>query len=1090
MNFWIVLLNYLYNNPNLLDLKNIRYFSFLLILLQSVVVQSRTAVFLKHFYVIDGDTLQVSNSILDQEIFAYPNSITFETRLRNCYDATEENYSVECLLDWLAIEFKQINPFSLQTEEERVKMIEVGKIAGTLLHAAINTRSLKERTYAHYYLGRALKHLIIDFSLHYKDSLIHSSFKEASFNNLELASKLVEQLSNQETILDFMFHYAVLCHYYSKDNDQINHRFIKLLEAATEVNDSLYMGLGHFYLGVMASQNRHFYQAKEKYEKAVSLFKQMSGQKIALDFIEQATFNIGMTYQHLDFSEKAIEYYNKSVQLELEMEDYSGAVWTMGQMGVLSAEMQDYAAADSIWKIAIGLVQNQDLKDISFRIYTQAGVAYSKLGFHTQALPYFDKVLDLEDEFFKNGFNIEYKYLAYGSLAQVYYYKAKYYFEDGLIDQSLPLALKAYEYSVLAEFNDFSLSAQLLKDIYEQKEDYLQSNFYANILLEQNAKTLDQTLEKTVDRLEFDKQVGISALELQNLQTTNDLQLSKLQSQKYIIFIFVLMLLTVIIFTFFTISISRKNKQLANKELVFRQMRDNLFANISHEFRTPLTILNTSLNEMRKKTFTGSYLSYSEMMYRNVDNLARLTNQMLDLAKMSENQIVLKPRDIVLKSEIRFILSQLSSLANIKRINLLLTAPVHHLTLSLDKNVLQKIVQNLVYNAIKFTPKDGQVEVKLKYNQQDWVLIVSDTGQGIEAEKLPRVFDRYFHGALDENRPETGGLGLALTKQLVNLCEGKISVKSQLEVGTEFTVVLPHSLKSFNVDDYSSFNTESFALEADEEQIHKIIQFSTDQMINAVDTNTPLVLVVEDDPDLNFLLYQQLSKQHRVIRAFNGKEALQRLETDTPNIILTDIMMPGMNGIEFVEKIMTDINYSHIPVIVLSALESGVNDMKLWKDGVVDFVNKPYDAAILQYKIANQLQSRQQFKEKLFEEENWTYSSAPINSVDKEFLQTFTTYIEKHIEEEISVEEISKAMALSRYTLYNKVKSLTGYTPTLFIRKFRLNKAKDYLDKKVGNVSEVAMMVGYPNISQFSRIFKEEFGCSPSALLKTLVAAS
>ena len=558
--------------------------------------------------------------------------------------------------------------------------------------------------------------------------------------------------------------------------------------------------------------------------------------------------------------------------------------------------------------------------------------------------------------------------------------------------------------------------------------------------------------------------------------------------------IFSIILFVIIVFLLFVNSeknklLAKQNKELAEKELSFRKLRNNLFANISHEFRTPLTVLKTSLSEMKGNDFKGSYKAYAHIMYRNVEHLATLADQMLDLAKMSERKIQLRPENIDPHTCIHLILSQLSSLSDSKNIKLVLSAPKQPVIIALDKDSLQKIIQNLVVNAIRHTRNNGKVEVLLNYTSTSFTFFVADTGEGIKENQLPYIFDRYFQNALDSDRPRTGGVGLALVKQLVELNEGTITVNSEWGKGSVFIVSLPCKISDFDEKQAPEYQSNVITIQENQSIEPDFTEkpLSTEKLISQVDPSTPLILIAEDDPDLNLLLYEQLSNKYRVIRSFNGKDALQRLQSDAPDLILTDIMMPEMSGIEFVENLTHDIRYSHIPVIVLSALEMETEDMKLWKDGIVDFITKPYDVELLQYKIANQLRSRQQFKEQLFKN-HWgnTLSDAPINAIDQDFMKGLIDFLDQNLNTEIDIETLSLEMAVSRSGLYNKVKSLTGYSPTMFMRKYRLSRAKELLSLKAGNVSQISQMVGYSNPSQFSRIFKEEFGISPKNLLSDL----
>lgn len=591
-----------------------------------------------------------------------------------------------------------------------------------------------------------------------------------------------------------------------------------------------------------------------------------------------------------------------------------------------------------------------------------------------------------------------------------------------------------------------------------------------NVMLNQNGS--DNLLKLTYENLTQEK------------ETSTILQ-AELKNSYLLIMLAIGAIIIIGLLALLAYSYSKKNKEFAEHELAFRKMRDNLFANLSHEFRTPLTVLKTSLKDMRSNDFEGSYQDYAEMMYRNTKNLANLTEQMLDLAKMSEQSLVFKPVEVEISSYLNLLLVQLSALVDHKQISLNFTAPVTPLTIQIDKHVLHKIVQNLVFNAIKFTPKKGRINLSLKIEEKYFKIIVTDSGGGIAQDKLPHIFDRYFRDVMESNRLETGGLGLALVKQLIDLQSGTIEVESKIGKGTTFLVALPHHKLNLNQSHYSSRKTTQISMQSFTLEHHEKIE---DDFFfnNYLEKDAPIILVVEDNPDLNFILFEKLRNHYRVIRTYNGKEALERLHKEIPDLILTDIMMPEMNGIEFVENIMSDINYSHIPVIVLSALESTVSDMKLWKDGIIDFINKPYDIEILKYKIENQLKSRQEFKSKLFDSDwNTVFHNTTLNSIDKEFLSRLKQHIEENLgNSEASVEKIGQMLTMSRSGFYNKVKSLTGYSPTIFIRKYRLNKAKLLLLQNKGSITEIAHRVGYFNLSQFSRIFKEEFGASPRNFIK------
>ena len=545
-------------------------------------------------------------------------------------------------------------------------------------------------------------------------------------------------------------------------------------------------------------------------------------------------------------------------------------------------------------------------------------------------------------------------------------------------------------------------------------------------------------------------------------------------------------IISIIIFLFliaFIYKNYKKNKTIATQELRFRKLRDNLFANLSHEFRTPLTVLKTSISQIGASTSSETRKNYTPLLHRNIENLVTLTNQMLDLAKMSEDKLKLQLEKADPVEHIFETLSLLSSLCEYKNIELSFTAPIVPVFINFDKNILQKVIQNLVYNAIKFTHENGKINVSVELLSTQMTVSVTDNGKGIMKEELPYIFDRYFRSYTESHDGNTGGLGLALTKQLIELMGGTIHAESTYLKGATFKFNIPIPERITIPQGKSTINiivgTKEQFIDPLKSNVNKDRWAYRAEANNGVERKQ--ILIVEDQLDLNRLISTELKEQYNILQAYNGEQALQLIEDKSPDLILSDIMMPTMNGIELISILSSNQNYNHIPIMVISALESDLDNLNLWKKGIVDFINKPFDLDILLLKIGNFFKSQ----EAIYNQ----YSSNPliksiytsISSRDKMFVQKLIEMIEdKMHDEEFNIESLSSQLYMSRSSLYKKVKDISGFTPTQFVRKHRLHKAKTLIENDAGNISEIAHMVGYTNLSQFSRVFKEEFGWSPS----------
>ncbi len=535
-------------------------------------------------------------------------------------------------------------------------------------------------------------------------------------------------------------------------------------------------------------------------------------------------------------------------------------------------------------------------------------------------------------------------------------------------------------------------------------------------------------------------------------------------------------------------------------------LKSTFFANISHEFRTPLTLIlgpvqqalesvpaSESIENVTEIPVKGRHL---EVIRRNALRLQNLINQLLDLSKLDSGKMALQVSQGNLIQFIRSLVFSFESLAERKRIHFKTSFPPELPEAYFDKDKWEKILVNLLSNAFKFTPENGTIWVTVQEVNAGLRISIGDSGKGMDATETNKIFDRFYQVKTDsqaEASPGTG-IGLSLVKELVELQRGQISVDSIRGEGTTFKLTLPFSHSAFHSDeivslparsspnivtnshrDWYSHIGSSFAsngmVASDESPNHLTIQPS----------DHPTLLIVEDNPDLRFFIAETMQGEYQIITAENGEVGLANAIERTPDLIISDVMMPKMDGFEMCETLKKDERTSHIPIILLTAKAGQRHKVEGLETGADDYLTKPFDEKELKVRARNLVEQRRQLREQFGKLTTLTPSEVAVTSTDQRFLEKVTTAIEENMDNEFfSVEDLASQVAFSRSQLHRKLKALTGKSPNELIRDFRLARAKELLEKGAGNVSEVAMEVGYSSVSYFTRSFKSAFGVSPS----------
>ena len=562
-----------------------------------------------------------------------------------------------------------------------------------------------------------------------------------------------------------------------------------------------------------------------------------------------------------------------------------------------------------------------------------------------------------------------------------------------------------------------------------------------------------------------------------------------------------LYMLVLLIMIFLAYRITLRFIRLKNNlkvEKIVAESKLRFFTNISHEIRTPLTLILGPVDRMIQETDLPSEIRHQlAVVHRNTKRLLRMVNMILDFRKIQHEKINLRIQEIDLIPFLNQIYESFEAQARQKQIrfNLIYDKTDEHLTVWGDIQKLDIVIFNLLANAFKFTPASRSISiiVSREHDTNDWIRIqVSDTGTGIEKEKLDLIFDRFFVSHTSGSEAQGTGIGLSLSQEYVKLHHGEIRVESTLGEGTDFIVRLltgnDHFPEDVVLKEREAYSYSPKVLEKPEEALPETEQDGEDtlelmeaQGLSEPDGEKPHILVVEDDVEMCYYLQRILEKQYDVHVAKDGLDGWDKARERDPDLIVTDVMMPRMNGIELTRKLKDEFSTCHIPVIMLSAKSAVESQVAGLQVGAEAYVPKPFNSEILLSYIHSILAQRKKVMEILGSRVELKPDEVKVTPKDKEFIEQVLALIDEHLANpEFNVEKLAAKVFISRTLFYKKIKSITGYQPVELIRMMRLKKAAKFIETGEFTVSEVAYMVGYNDIRYFSTSFKKQFGVSPS----------
>mgnify|MGYP001792506388 CR=1 FL=1 len=865
----------------------------------------------------------------------------------------------------------------------------------------------------------------------------------------------------------------------------------------------------------------------------------------ALPYLERAA-NLGETNAQIPLAARAWRYSGhalmdigrtpeaqeallQALRLSKEANDSSLIASTYASLGEVGRYQHDAASAIKYYQLAEDIYRAQNDEMELCRMMYDKAIAY-KVSINKGDLPLAIALLDsiLRSNCFSLASRPErLRAITLTSKGSIHAYLNQY--DQALQDLEEGLAIKkvlndsaslAYSYNELATLNndignyseavrygekalqhlqnrqDVLVMSDILRNLaqaFDNNGQYQEAYDKLNAALALKDSVVNQ--QKTAAIIEMEAKYKTAQKEEQIAQAQLELALQSGQFDRLLLIASLLLLAIGGISLWYYLRLQQKTA-LAKQAQELEHLKNSFIANISHEFRTPLSLIIGPLQKLRSRADTSDQhlnipVADVQLMTRNADRLQQLINQLLDLSRLDMKQMQLNLASINLSTALRGMVENFASLAEVRRIRLRFENHSHDITGNFDSEKIQIIINNLLSNALKFTPPEGTVSVGLKRVDTQVQIRVIDDGPGIEKNHLPHIFKRFYQVDDSATKQYQGsGIGLALTKELVETHRGQLHVQSEWGKGTTFTILLP--LQQATLTDAGPkaeelvFRRDSIA-ETENLGALFLPNPSTDP---AEDSGKPNVLIVEDNPDLRFFIRNYLKEAYHVLEASDGAEGLRLAREHLPDLIISDIMMPGrgQDGLSLCRKIKGDLLTCHIPVVLLTA-KAAPQDRLLGLEHRADaYLVKPFDPQLLLVQVTNLIQQRRQLKVRFAESIQIAPEELAVVPRDRAFIQGIMDTIEAHLaDENFGVNELGHALNMDRTNLYRKIKALTNDTPSVLLRKFRLQRARQLLEQRAGNVSEVSQMVGYRNSVYFSQVFKKEFGVSPVAILKKTV---
>ena len=850
--------------------------------------------------------------------------------------------------------------------------------------------------------------------------------------------------------------------YWQKGDFEKAYEFQKMnIELTRSKGDSARVANSYVGLGGIFTQRGEYTQAMEYYTLASERFlesEDIKGYRIAIG-------NIGYIQRSLENYDSAIAYFTKSDSISTILEDVSGKAFATYNLSVVYRHKGMLDSAMLYINNAIEMYNRLGIKKrVSYGYFSRAEIHRKKEDL-VKALSDYQKSLELStivDDSVQIGYSSMAVSDMYDKLGN-YEQSIAYLENSGKVAQRMKLDILYMDvHERLAERHarsgDMSSAYNSL-----QKFIVLKDSLYTK-----EKRELGSEIEAKYQNEQKTKEIALlaSEKELQALQ----LDQRKNERNALIIFALLILLLAALLYNQYRI------KQKSNKELEkLNHLKSNFFANISHEFRTPLTLILGPIENLEQNPDQKLEKDDIKMIRRNTNKVLGLVNQLLDLSRIDEGKLKLKSTEGDVFKCLRTAAASFNSHAAQRNMDYRVKVPDEILWASFDRDKLEKVIYNLLSNAFKFSEDGEQVFFQASYIGEELIINISDSGRGIKEDKLPFIFDRFYQvdGSSTKDR-EGSGIGLSLSKDLVELMDGTITVSSEEGKGTYFTVHIPmEKIKTLYTksDKIQSKNPES------------VVRSRPFEFPKTDGREVPIILVIEDNEDMRQHIKKQLLQEYRILEAKNGEQGLKIATSKLPDLIISDLMMPKMDGMELCKNLKSTIATSHIPIILLTARAGEENKIEGLETGADDYLTKPFSAKELSARVANLIDQRQRLRQ-YYTENQSTVDPEKITttSLDKKFLEQVLELLEKnYADPNFGVPQMQRELAMSKTQLNRKLKALTQESPRDILRNFRLKRAAQLLGQKADTVTQIAYQVGFNNLSYFAKCFKERYGVSPSS---------
>jgi len=756
---------------------------------------------------------------------------------------------------------------------------------------------------------------------------------------------------------------------------------------------------------------------------------------------------LGMLFYQMGDFEKSIDFLGKAAEIKLQDKDYLYYATINANISAVMQRLGRFREAIAILRVSERKIKEFNNIEILGNIYNSMGSVY-QMAF---------KDLDSAEYFYRK--NIEmltdpkmdiYKMPAHRNLGELYIEKGKFEEAEAHLREALRICTN------LSRPTEKTLIYASLSDLFEQKKDYKTALEFKIKQFKLNDSIFNREKEQVVHDLETKYEVEKKNLKIRSQEFIIEQEKSNKVIILLIAVLVIIVLLTAIFYFWFNKRLDRQMKEIKEK----------FFINVMHEIRTPLSMIRAPIHVLKSKITDSESLNDLDLADRSSQRLNELIDQMLDISKFNNLSYTLNETVGNLDSFVAEMILDYRNIAS--RNNLTFITEINHdnSLLYFDQDALNKIIGNLLSNAIKYTRPGGTIGFKMKEKKSGLnckiTFEVWDTGIGIPKKEHEKLFTRFYRGSKSSSNTKGIGIGLSLVKDLVDAYKGKIWFLSEEGIGSRFFVELDLKLQGSIPEKVTSESAEN---------------------------DKGLVLLVEDNKDvIDFVGNLLIAKNYRVVKALNGRIALEALKDITPDLILTDLMMDEMDGLAFLNEIKSNSGTSHIPVIVLSAKTSEQSKVEIMKAGAQVYLTKPFLPDELLSVIENQLNLiltlKKEIKNKIGSDSPGVNLEQKFSSTDP-YAQKFFDLVFKHFADpELTVEFLADLMATNRSHFQRKIKNLTGYSPSDIIRFVRLDKSKEFLKAKKGNITEIAFLTGFSTQSYFSTCFMERFGMTPSEFLK------